>query len=226
MVTREILFSYLDAKNISIRLPATKNDLIDRIVDYWTNLNNLACYNNAQCTTVQTLDGHVSESTTHEGSVETLAEQFANWFYTQMNSGGVEPLHFFNDATLKLSLISNDDCDNTFIKDDPEEISNVLQRVKFQHNLYFNPNFSKEGIQGRIDPHGLVMVLACGTLHIQETMSGVFEQIFALARDPFCDNNWKIKHTQLNLRSNGGVMNQPKLCDSELTSELLALPHD
>lgn len=135
----------------------------------------------------------------------------------------MEPLHFFNDAKLKLSLISNEDCDNTLVEDDPIEIANTLQRVKYEHHLYFNPNFSTEGVQGRIDPHGLVMVLVCGTLHIQETMAGVFEQVFALARDPFSDNNWKVKHTELILRSQG-VTNQPRLCDSDLTSDLLALP--
>lgn len=224
ILTREILFSYLNEKNITIRLPATKNDLIDRIIEYWQHQNShtYGQWSDQNTAEQQQICEIVEDSSVHEGSVEILANQFSKWFYTQMNTCGVEPLHFFNDAKLKLSLISNEDCDNTFV-DDPIEITNTLQSVKNEHNLYFNPNFSQEGVQGRIDPHGLVMVLVCGTLHIQETMAGVFEQVFALARDPFSDNNWKIKHTELVLR-NQGVTNKPRLCDGDLTSDLLALP--
>ena len=34
-----------------------------------------------------------------------------------------------------------------------------------------------KGVRGRLDPHGLVVVLSCGTLHNQHTVCGVFEQV-------------------------------------------------
>lgn len=224
VVTRDILFAYLDEKNIPIRLPATKNDLIDKIIEYWKKLNSASSNGNDgsdqnSLTQIERID-----KSSQEGSIEKLAEHFAQWFYTQMNTEVVEDVHFFSDAKFKLSMISNNDCDNTLVENDPQEISNALQKVKVQNNLFFNPNFTNEGVQGRMDPHGLVMVLVCGTLHVQETIVGVFEQTFALARDPFSDNNWKIKSTELILRSKSNVVNQPRLCDSELTSDLLALP--
>jgi hypothetical protein len=47
-----------------------------------------------------------------------------------------------------------------------------------RHRLQYNPNLCEEGVRGRLDPHGLVLVLACGTLHNHQTVCGVFEQVF------------------------------------------------
>ena len=67
----------------------------------------------------------------------------------------------------------------------------------------------------RLDPHGLVLVLACGTLHNQATVCGFFEQVFGLIRDPDSENNWKIKHTEARLVA-GPVLTQPSLANSSL----------
>lgn len=160
-----------------------------------------------------------------EGDIEKLAQEFAKWFYRQMNIEIVESTHFFSDAKLKISVFSNSDCDTSVIENDPQEISHSLHRIKLQYDLYFNPNFTEDGVQGRIDSHGLVIVLVCGTLHTHNSIAGIFEQVFGLARDPFSDNNWKIKHSELILKSKSDILNQPKLCDSELTSNLLLLPN-
>ncbi|ENN81310.1 hypothetical protein D910_02058 [Dendroctonus ponderosae] len=137
---------------------------------------------------------------------------------------GLKRCNTIKDASFSLNMYTNNHCDSTRIEGDATKIANSLLKLKSQNNLHFNPNDSQDGIQGRIDPHGLVMVLTCGTVHSQNTCAGVFEQVFALARDPFCDNNWKIKTTSLNLRSKSDVLELPKLCDSDLTSDLLMLP--
>ncbi len=54
------------------------------------------------------------------------------------------------------------------------EFAGVIRR----HRLQYNPNLCEEGVRGRLDPHGLVLVLACGTLHNHQTVCGVFEQVF------------------------------------------------
>lgn len=228
VVTRDILFSYLDEKNIAVKLPATKNDLIDKVVEYLniprTSVTTSAEENQTANNTSLECRTNIGTETTESNNIGMMATQFTKWFYDLMNSGGVGSEHFYSDAKLTLNLISESDHDSKLVENDPEEISRVLLSVQQQHNLFFNPNISKEGTQGRIDPHGLVIVIVCGTLHVQDVCAGVFEQVFSLARDPFCDNNWKIKNSELNLKSKSGILGPPQLCDSELTSNLLMLP--
>ncbi|KAL1517815.1 hypothetical protein ABEB36_001538 [Hypothenemus hampei] len=212
-VTKEILFNYLESNNVKVQLPKTKNELIDLTMDYWKDLRTA---NEDKSTYVE-----IGKS---ESNVNQMAEHFARWFYPMLNNNECIKGHFFPDAILKLNTFANNDCDSTEVQNDPEEISNTLLNLKQRHRLYFNFNDTPEGIQGRMDPHGLVMVLVCGTLHIESVCAGVFEQVFALARDPCSDNNWKIKRSELNLRSQNNVLECPKLTDSELTSGLLLLP--
>ena len=53
----------------------------------------------------------------------------------------------------------------------------MFVQVFRRHRLRCNPNLCEEGVKGRLDPHGLVLVLVCGTLHNQTTVCGVFEQV-------------------------------------------------
>lgn len=225
IVTREVLFSYLDEKNIPIKLPTTKNDLIDQILEFW-NISHNKDYGRKEKN--QEISNKFPSEISKEGeqtnTISLLAEQFTKWFYSLMNSDEViGSEHFYEDAKLTLNIHSNGDCNTTILENNPEEIVQALHQLKLQNNLFFNPNISKDGTQGRMDPHGLVIVLVCGTLHVEQVCAGIFEQVFALARDPFCDNNWKIKNSELNLRSKNDVVGAPKLSDSGLTSNLLML---
>ncbi|VEN57044.1 unnamed protein product [Callosobruchus maculatus] len=222
VITKEILFSYLDENDISIKSPASKNDLIDRIIEFWDLQSSEKASDQSATLEVAVAEGNVISEGDH--IIGQLAEQFTKWFYTMLNSDeGVGIEHFYADAKLKLITVTDKDCDIKEIADNPQDISSALQALKLQHHLYFNPNFSNDGIKGQIDPHGLVVVFTCGTIHVKDSIVGVFEQVFSLARDPFCDNNWKIKKTELNLRSKNSSLGQPQLCDSERTSDLLAL---
>ena len=84
-----------------------------------------------------------------------------------------------------------------------------------RHRLTCNPNLCEEGVRGRLEAHGLVLVLVCGTLHTSSNVCGVFEQVFWLVRDPGAQNNWKIKNTEARLVA-GEVQQQPKLTSSSL----------
>ncbi|KAK4877434.1 hypothetical protein RN001_009940 [Aquatica leii] len=227
VLTRDLLFTYLHENDIPVSLPASKQELIDLICTHWNLksddyksvlINNIQP-NEAQSDIVQKTD---QSSPT---DVNALAQKFSEWFYTMMNSN--EPIgseHFWNDSNLKLNLLSAAQNVTEEIQHNPLEIVKTLFKTKMEHSLYFNPNCLKDGVQGRLDPHGLVAVLVCGTLHSNNLCVGVFEQVFMLARDPFSDNNWKIKSSELNLRSKDNVKAPPKLCDSNLTSNLLSLP--
>lgn len=211
-ITREILFHYLHDNDISVPTPATKGTLVEKICKFWNISSEVECFQEEaeqQTTSVAQTDHNVEE----------LALKFTEWFYSMLNTEtGVGPEHFWSDAKVKLNLIAGCDTVTEFLENDPEKIAFTLTNTKNVHNLYFNPNLSKEGVNGKIDPHGLVMVAACGVLHTNNCCVGVFEQMFLLARDPFSDSNWKIKSSELNLRQSSNVCSYPKLEDSNLLS--------
>lgn len=212
LITREILFEYLHEKDITIPLPTTKSALIDKICNYW-NLETKYKYDQIQNTVA--LPQPEQENT---ASVELMGEKFCEWFYSMLNTSPiVGSEHFWSDAKLKLNLISEKQTITEEVRDDPEKIVLLLSGTKESHNLFFNPNLTKDGMKARMDPHGLVLLMVCGTLHTDSVCVGVFEQTFGLARDPFCENNWKIKCSELNLRSKEGVVEPPK-CDDSILS--------
>jgi hypothetical protein len=162
-----------------------------------------------------------------EREVDEMARQFTHWFYSMLNQHdehhegsrlGVE--HFWQDCNMKLVLNSEMGGSKCEVKNSAANVVQLICSTKTQHNLYFNPNFSCEGVQGKTEYHGLVMVLACGTLHQQDTCVGVFEQLFGLIRDPLAYNNWKIKYTELNLKSKSIVTSSPTLAEGSLLKSI------
>uniref|UniRef100_A0A1Y1LRJ9 NTF2 domain-containing protein n=1 Tax=Photinus pyralis TaxID=7054 RepID=A0A1Y1LRJ9_PHOPY len=242
VVTRELLFSYLHQNRIPVVMPISKDEIIGIICSHWNSKKTAqsrpaTIQSVHHSSTVQQLqndqstqnDVIVQQSTQVQNvqqsgqlDVNFLALKFTEWFYSMLNS--TEPIahdHFWNDSKLKVNLLSPNGDSTEEIVYGPAVISQTLFKIKTEHNLYFNPNCLNDGVQGRVDPHGLVAVLACGTLHVNSVCVGVFEQVFMLARDPFLENNWKIKTTELNLRSKENVQGPPKLCDSSLTNALM-----
>ncbi|GJQ68498.1 hypothetical protein Trydic_g17071 [Trypoxylus dichotomus] len=200
-VTRDVLFTYLHNKNVSIELPTTKDKLVAKVCELWNltspkdiKINNAESYDTATSTNSQ----QVAESA--ENNVNAMAKQFVRWFYEMMNSNEyIDPSHFYFDARLKLNLISNG-TETTEETESANAIVELLFRTKTEYNLFFNPNLTSDGTQG------------------------IFEQVFALARDPFSENNWKVKSTELNLRSQRDNVDTPTLTNNELTFNLLSLP--
>ncbi|PSN41139.1 hypothetical protein C0J52_05204 [Blattella germanica] len=140
------------------------------------------------------------------------------------NQAGIElgAQHFWADCSLNLVIESSVNSETSEVHNNAIEVVRVLYATKMQHNLFFNPNMSDEGIRGKAEVHGLVMVLVCGTLHQQDKCVGVFEQLFCLIRDPTADNSWKIKSTKLLLKSRDTVSRLPTLEEGNL--KMLMLP--
>lgn len=200
IITKEILFEYLHENSISISLPATKNALVEKICSYW-NVHNcgeqLVKHNNLLETSIP-LDND---------TIGLFTVNFGQWFYSLLNSdSGVEAQHFWPDAKFKLNMISLRSPIAQYIENTPHKIAELLFRVKTEHNLHFNPNLAADSVKYQTDPHGLVIILLCGTLHKNNVLVGIFEQTFALARDPFSENNWKIKNSELNLKDTSAVV--------------------
>ncbi len=103
------------------------------------------------------------------------------------------------------------------------EVHSALSGVTRKYGITYNPNLCREGVRGIIDPHGLVIVTACGTLHNAASVCGTFHQQFGLVRDPFDSNNWKIKFTNASLVSKSAVAEVPRLEDEASAGQLLEL---
>lgn len=134
--------------------------------------------------------------------INQMARKFASWFYTNLNAGTLREIDFWRDAFcsvqfLERGIVMVDQEHNT-----NENVCTFCQDLRTHYELYFNLNESHVGTQGRIDSHGLVLVLSCGTLHKIDQMVGIFECVFGLARDPFSENNWKINRMKMRLHNN------------------------
>jgi hypothetical protein len=163
--------------------------------------------------------------------VHELAHQFAHWFYSMLNQHGVQCKgtqlgieHFWQDCSMSLVFNSEKCCSRLGVKSSASEVVQLISDTRIQNGLYFNPNLSHEGVQGRTDVHGLVIVRACGTLHQQDRCVGIFEQLFGLIRDPSASNNWKIKFTELYLKSESTITSLPTLTKECLLRSISSVP--
>lgn len=162
-------------------------------------------------------------TTVSQSQAQEMANNFVRWYFQLLNSTASQdrtdfgPSHFWPDASAKVELISGDGeaVESLSVTENAEEVCQMLVGVMRRHQLQHNPNLCDEGVRGRLNPHGLVLVLACGTLHNQHTVCGVFEQVFGLVRDPAAENNWKIKYTEARLVARS-VSEQPSLANSTL----------
>lgn len=218
-VKRDILFQYCHDNNIFIIPPVTKLLLIQKILDHWscTSSNQQLVYDVSE-------QQHQEEAATiSQQNIITMANKFAEWFYGLMNLE--EPIgeeHLWADCSLQLKLSGDGAQVEKSVEADRAQVVQALFETRRDHRLFFNPNLTSDGVHGRMDAHGLVLIFTCGTLHTSDKCVGVFEQMFSLARDPFCQNNWKIKNTSLSLKSKE-VTAIPRLCDSSTCHLLLAL---
>jgi len=154
---------------------------------------------------------------------QEMANNFVKWYFQLLNETAISektdfgPSHFWPDASAKVELLRGDGeaVERLEVTENAEEVCRMLIGVMRRHQLQHNPNLCDEGVRGRLNPHGLVLVLACGTLHNQHTVCGVFEQVFGLIRDPGAQNNWKIKYTEARLVARS-VSEQPSLANSTL----------
>ncbi|XP_013389920.1 uncharacterized protein C3orf38 homolog [Lingula anatina] len=224
-VKRDLLFQYLYDNNVTVLPSAEKAALIHEILILWRSMPSKVQQEPEDINDESKTDVRVAapeqRKPTSEG--QKLAEHFVTWFYNMLNSHNptcpsqaedqFSHVHFFEDCRLKLVC---DTTDSRFEEFGGAQL--VCQRLLAfvqEELLIFNPNISPEGLRGLSEPHGLVVVMVCGTIHRQQTCLGIFEQSFGLVKDPHCENNWKIKYT--NLKMLGTPVTQiPKLEQSSI----------
>ena len=160
-----------------------------------------------------------------------MARKFATWFYENLNTNRLQVSDFWCNCKCAVQFLENQQCLMEEEHVGAQAVLEFCQSLLAKYNLYLNLNISHSGTQGRIDCHGLVLVLTCGTLHKVNQFVGTFEAIFGLSRDPYSQNNWKINQINMRLHNfnaeqtqNASIsMQQPTLITSNSIVPLLAL---
>jgi len=216
-ITKGILFKYLHFKSV----PCTnteKNLLVDSVIRYWKTLTSQ--------------DQTTNISSTHFinklPDINALSTRFCEWFFSLLNEDflqqGGQTLtedDFWSDA---VALVSVKSCDSIIqhTAESSESCARLIRNVRTEFNLLFSPNLNPNGLRGKFDPHGVALVMVCGTLHQGAGQCvGIFEQVFCLIKDPLSSNNWKIKKTELRLTSDNRISGPPCLEQGDLTSTLM-----
>lgn len=243
-ITKEHLFKYLHHKRVSVPSEFTKQLLIEKILLHWKQSFYLADFedDDSQCSNSTTQKNQVDDRSSAKQTVlqqdpeqfpiNQMARKFAHWFYEQLNTNRLQIEDFWSDCKCSVQFIENQQC---LIEEQYVGADAVLEFCKSlldKYSLYLNLNISHSGTQGRIDCHGLVLVLTCGTLHKVGQFVGTFEAVFGLSRDPFSQNNWKSNQITLRLHNFSAQSTQaldsspnehPTLLNSNTIAPLLSL---
>lgn len=232
----------------------TKQLLIEKILQYWkqsfyladfesdsdSQSSNSAATKNQLDNTPPSLSLSSSSSSKQTESnqnpelfpINQMARHFAQWFYENLNSNRLQARDFWSDCKCSVQFMENRQC---LIEEQHLGAEAVLEFCKSlldKYNLYLNLNISHSGTQGRIDCHGLVLVLTCGTLHKVNQFVGTFEAVFGLSRDPYSQNNWKMNQLNFQLHNfstqetvpiDSSSDNLPTLLNSNTIAPLLSL---
>ncbi|ESO86692.1 hypothetical protein LOTGIDRAFT_128762 [Lottia gigantea] len=229
-INRDILFQYLYDCKVVVSPNLDKSRLIDKILEYWKSdqtLDTTSSSLNVSRTELSSLDCKkvIASAAVINQEDQALAETFVTWFYKMLNSQNpfmnqvpedFGPQHFWNDSKLILKTNQTNEIEEF------EGCDIVCQRfLAFMKEefLLFNPNVSAEGVKLQKDPHGLIMISVCGTIHKENNCLGTFQELFGIIRDPRFENNWKIKTTTLGMRASQ-VTSIPTLTNN---SDMLAI---
>lgn len=237
-LTKENLFKYLHSKKVSVSSDFTKQLLIEKILQYWKETFYFERVDESEDPALDyemstenntTTASQISTSTLdppEQFPINQMARKFATWFFENLNANKLKETDFWNDCKCMVEFLEGKRC---IMEDQYFNAAAALdfcRSLLLKYNLYFNLNVSHSGTQGRIDCHGLVLVLSCGTLHKISQFVGTFECVFGLSRDPFSENNWKVNQMNLRLHNFGALdttHEEPTLSQSDSLQPLLSL---
>lgn len=242
-ITKEMLFKYLHTKKVPVTSDFTKQLFIEKILQYWKQRFYLSDDNCSDDEKIQRIEVPLSNQApqSHPAAsnldqpeqfpINQMARKFATWFYENLNAYQLQVNDFWNDCKCAIQFYDHQQCQLQEDHSGAHAVLEFLKSLKSQYDLYFNLNVSHSGTQGRIDCHGLVLVLTCGSLHKVNQFVGTFEAVFGLSRDPFCDNNWKMNQINLRLHNFDALQSQnasisfeePTLMSSNSIAPLLGL---
>lgn len=215
-ITKAHLFKYMHKRQIAANSDHTKQLLLDKLLSFWADIlrprtpsPEPQSYKDLRPDTPPTLLPTSSNQVTitpipenvENFPIHLLSRRFAGWFFEQYNASSLTLDDFWPDVKCDAELMDGAVIQQQIDATGHHPVYDLLVGLKSKYGFYFNPSVSHSGVQGRIDQHGMVLVLSCGTLHTQQQFAGLFECGFGLVRDPFTDNNWKIKFVRMRLKS-------------------------
>lgn len=231
----------MHGNKIPVTTDFTKQLLIEKTIEFWKehffteNVSNNEEYqkpikyvtntNTIMDIQVTNVSNQLSISDYENFPINQMSRRFATWFFQNLNTLQLQETDFWRDCACVGQFIEQQVCIQTEEHAGAQACLIFCLSLRRQYELFFNLNVAHSGTQGRIDCHGLVLVLSCGTLHKVDQMVGTFECVFGLSRDPFSDNNWKINRINLKLHNavQRSLMAQPTLEECESMGPLLAL---
>lgn len=226
-ITKEHLFKYLHNKQIPVTSEFTKQLLIEKTVQFWKQtfyfvdddanetINQRPNRIQEQIIESQSPTNETIPLNPEQFPINQMARNFANWFYDNLNANRLQVSDFFCDCQCTVNFFENQQCLMMENYSGAQAVLEFCQSLLSKYNLYLNLNISHSGTQGRIERHGLVLVLTCGTLHKINQFVGTFEAIFGLSRDPFSQNNWKMNQINLRLHNFNTQQSQHLLSTSD-----------
>lgn len=226
-LTKTLLYQYLDSKKVSVPPAFTKADLIKKILDEWEKDAVTQSYRSTEPSEPKLINLPVTKNEDNAAEnfpIHIMSREFVRWFFNNLNDKQLQNNDFWSDSKLYIRIINSSQEVDERDAQGAECSLNSINSLVEQFHIRFNPNCdSHAGVQGRIDSHGFVLVLGCGTLHIPDQLVGTFEAAFQLMRDPFTDQNWKVRMVQLQLK-HSLLTNQIELTDCETLRDMLSLP--
>ncbi|KAL1454041.1 hypothetical protein WDU94_010336 [Cyamophila willieti] len=165
--------------------------------------------------------------------VNQLAFEFIKWFNDKFNSCMYtnsypfdSNMMFFHNANAEVKIIqsslhSGEIVDNTVQVESSEQIGAAIIELQKTFNLYLNTNY--ESLKVTRNSYGNIVIGICGSLHSNNQLMGVYEQLFQLFNDPQCQLSekpvWKIQKMLLNLKFTNSY--RAVECDSSQNRELM-----
>lgn len=138
--------------------------------------------------------------------LQTLAQEFTKWFYPMLHessknmevaaANNYHSPHFYDDCHMKMLLVPQPEIRKEEQVIGDSNVCRMLFELVCKERLFFNPNLM-DGTKAVREPHGLVVIHVCGTVHRDNQVKGMFEQQFGIIKDPFMGNNFRIKYTNL-----------------------------
>lgn len=221
-------------KRVSVPSEFTKQLLIEKILLHWKQLFYLADFESDdsqssnsnypprnQVDNISASKQTASEQDAEQFPINQMARKFAHWFYEQLNANQLQVGDFWPDCKCSVQFFENQQCLIEEQHVGADAVHEFCKSLLDKYNLYLNLNISHSGTQGRIDCHGLVLVLTCGTLHKVGQFVGTFEAVFGLSRDPFSQNNWKANQIDLRLHNFSTQGTQPVVSSPDEQPTLL-----
>uniref|UniRef100_A0A0L8HX90 NTF2 domain-containing protein n=1 Tax=Octopus bimaculoides TaxID=37653 RepID=A0A0L8HX90_OCTBM len=208
-ITRDFLMQYLFSQRLSVSGNSSKQELISRILEYWSGEK--ISYPAIQSPTrehthwlrwwlmspaldkhtrLQTLQTKLSPFTTTSSVI--TSSMFKFFMQNMCSLRSVDPLLNLFPPSVVMTAKNEEKIEGADL------VACRLKRLVSEENLYFNANVTG-GVMSQAESTGIVCVLVHGTVHKGDQCLGVFEQKFALLRDPSSENNWKITRVSLKI---------------------------